>query len=226
MVTSRKIHAPTNSNPAPKNSNPSREFRFSAKKLLVANAVLIVGVTGVLDMHGCLQKQKEQAKEPASLSSQDSFTVTKSERVSVYHSLKTLPPGTSKSVASVVNAGRKTLEGNKLLITQDKYELLIDHFIGLYGQAGGDMVDAVLAQVKNLPEPERDSFLDDAYLAVTALLLRPYAAWEGPVVLKNLDQLISSPEFNQESLDNFAGDNNLMREYFELTMNIGNQLYF
>ncbi len=228
MATSRKIHANTNSNPAPKTSKSPEKFRFSTANLLVTTEILTVAFAGTLSFYGCLQnaeKLGKPAKEPAALSSPDSFTVTKTERASVHNSLKTLPSGTSKSVALVVDAGRKTLEGNNL-ITPDRYEPLVDHFIRLYGEAGEDMVDAALAQVKKLPESEGVVFMGEAHLTIVALLLRPYAAWEGPAVLKELDNLISSQEFSQDSLDNFAGNRDLMKEYYELTMNVGNQLYF
>ncbi len=229
MATSRKIHANTTSNPAPKNSNPPGKFHFSTAKLMVAHAVLTVAGAGAIALYGCPQaeEQREPERKPAaSLTTSDSFTVTKTERISVYNSLKILPPGTSKSLALVVDAGKKVLEHEPRVFPGKGYSPMIDEFIEVYAIAGGEMVDSALAQAKKLPDPERGAFLDEAHLAIAAFLLRPFAAWEGPAVLKELDQLISSPEFSQDSLDTFAGDNNLVKEYFELTMNVGNRFYF
>lgn len=226
-MASRKIRAAPTSKPVPKNPKPP----FSAAKLMVANAILVTAVAGVIALTGCPPDSKNPIKPEkdgaigANISS-EYFTITKENRVSVHNSLATFPSGTSESVALVAEAGNKLLEPNKLGRTPDNYVPLIDYFIELYDQAGGEMVDAALAHAEELPDSKRGIFLEEANLTIVALLLRPYAAWEGPAFLKSLDQLISGPEFSQESLDRFAFESNLMREYAELTMNIGNQLYF
>ena|GEM_PF-5673193 len=231
MATSRNIHATTISNPALKNSKPSKKFHFSTAKLLVANAVLVVGIAGSIDLHNYLEKQREpepERKHTATLSLSNTFTVTRTERTSIHNSLKTLPSGNSnsKSLALVVDAGKKVLENEPRILSGEGYSPMLDEFIELYGKAGGEMIDSAIARSKELPETKREAFLAEAYPGIVAFLLRPYAAWEGPTVLKELDQLISSPEFSQDSLDKFAEGNNLMKEYFEITMNVGNRFYF
>jgi hypothetical protein len=228
MATGRKIHATTTSNPALKNSKPPGKFHFSTAKLMVATAVLNVAVAGVIALYGCpqdVENSREPQRKPAAPLT-DSFTVTKPEKISIHNSLKSLPPGTSKSLALVVDAGKKLLEADSRVSPGKGYSPMIDDFIESYAHAGGKMIDSAIAESEKLPEPERESFLDEAHLAVTALLLRPFAAWEGPAVLKELDRLISSPGFSQDSLDRFVGDNNLVREYFELTLNVGNRFSF
>jgi len=227
MATGRKIHATANSKPVPKNPKHS----FSTARLMVANAILTVAVAGAIALTGCPPDSEKSAKPEedgamgAAISS-GHLTITKENRVSVNNSLAALPSGISGSVALVAEAGNKLIESNKLGHTPDNYVPLIDYFIELYDQAGGEMVGAALAQAEELPESKRGIFLEKANLTIVALLLRPYAAWEGPTFLESLDQLISGPEFSPDSLDRFAFDSNLVREYAELTMNIGNQLYF
>ncbi|MCP4647449.1 MAG: hypothetical protein GY852_06905 [bacterium] len=230
MIPSRKIHANPNSISAPKNSKHPEKFRFSAAKLMVAHAIVTVAVAGVISVYGCPEGENpsEPERMPAAspLTSQDSFTVTKTERISVHNSLKILSPGISKSLALVVDTGKKVLENDPRVLSGDGYSHMIDEFIEIYGIAGGEMMDAAIAQSEKLPESERAHFLDEAYLTIVALLLRPYAAWEGPSVLKKLDQQMSSREFSLDSLDRFAADNDLVREYYELTLKVGNQIYF
>jgi len=236
MAPGRKLNLHANpGKKAPEPKNPKKPNPFSAGKILVANAALTVVVAGVIALGGgCPQnsvrpgktaKKTDSALGPTAPSS-NSFEVNKEDKLSVTNSLQALPTVRGHSISVVLEAGRKALEANKPQAMPRGYEAIIDHYIDAYDEAGAEMVDAVLLQLEKTPYSEKDAFLNKSQLSIISLLLRPYAAWEGPEVLKEYDKLLASQEFSQDSLDRFAWDHDLMREYFELTMNVGNRFFF
>jgi len=91
------------------------------------------------------------------------------------------------------------------------FERTVDTFISLYSTMGGKAVDALSAEMKEMSREERGKLLEFAIPRLTALMMRPFAAWQGS--LGGLDRLLSSPDFSVEALREFAWHNNLHQEY-------------
>ncbi len=98
--------------------------------------------------------------------------------------------------------------------TEDKrtaFERTVDTFISLYSIMGGEAVDELSSTMKEMSREERGRIVEFAIPRFTALMMRPFAAWQGS--LGKLDRLLSSPDFSIEALREFAWHNNLHQEY-------------
>ena|GEM_PF-4923361 len=91
------------------------------------------------------------------------------------------------------------------------FEHTVDTFISLYSIMGYEAVDKLSAGMEGLSREEKGRIVEFALPRFTALMLRPFAAWQGS--LGKLDKLFSSPDFSIEALREFAWHNNLHQEY-------------
>ncbi|MCP4647448.1 MAG: hypothetical protein GY852_06900 [bacterium] len=95
--------------------------------------------------------------------------------------------------------------------TRTAFERTVDTFISLYSSVGGEAVDKLSAEMKEMGREERGRVVAFALPRLTAIMMRPFAAWQGS--LGKLDRLLSSSDFNTEALRAFAWHNNLHQEY-------------
>lgn len=90
-------------------------------------------------------------------------------------------------------------------------ERTVDTFTEFYASIGGDAVDVISFEMKEMSREQRKRIIEFALPRLTALLMRPFAAWQGS--LAKLDKCISNPDFSIQTLREFAWHNNLHQEY-------------
>ena len=91
------------------------------------------------------------------------------------------------------------------------FERTVDTFISIYSSLGGEAVDELSSAMEGMDREERGRVMEFAIPRLTAIMMRPFAAWQGS--LGGLDRLLSSPDFSTQSLREFAWHNNLHQEY-------------
>lgn len=102
----------------------------------------------------------------------------------------------------------------------DPFEDTIDSFIEFYASFGGDALEKLSEPMKNMDRRQKAELAKFAIPRITAIVLRPYAAWKGLSVLNELDTLLSGPNFSKEALQEFAWKNGLSSQYSDLLKSI------
>ncbi len=101
-------------------------------------------------------------------------------------------------------------------------ERTVDIFMDLYASIGGDVIDVISFGMKGMDREQRKRVVDLAIPRLTALVLRPFAAWQGS--LAKLDKCTSSPDFSIQTLREFAWHNNLHQEYTKIFKDVRKKL--
>ncbi|MBD3417453.1 hypothetical protein GF412_00490 [Candidatus Micrarchaeota archaeon] len=102
----------------------------------------------------------------------------------------------------------------------DPFEETIDTFIELYSSFGGDVLDKLSEETEGMNREQKSELAKLAIPRLTAIVLRPYAAWRKLEILNELDRLISSPDFSKEELQKFAWKHGLSAQYRDLMNDI------
>ncbi len=128
-----------------------------------------------------------------------------------------------RKVSRAIGEGEKMLEAHVSgldfgeSVSSDDFEKAldgaIDRFIVAYADTIQGMFDSIAADMETLSPEKAEELADFAIPRMSAILLRPHAANIGPSILRDLDDLISGPEFSMESLRSFAWHNGLRNEF-------------
>ena len=130
----------------------------------------------------------------------------------------------SRKVSRAIGEGEKMLEahvsgldfGGSAFSAADFEKALegaIDKFIVAYADTIQKMFDSIAADMETLSPEKAEELADFAIPRMSAILLRPHAANIGPSILRDLDDLISGPDFSMNSLRSFAWHNGLRSEF-------------
>ncbi|MBD3389844.1 hypothetical protein GF415_02710 [Candidatus Micrarchaeota archaeon] len=130
----------------------------------------------------------------------------------------------SRKIAHAIGIGENTLAkrvseldfGGSVSSSEDFEKSLdraIDEYVWAYADTMQPIFKSIAAEMETLSPEKASELADFAIPRLSAILLRPHAANIGPSILRDLDDLISGPDFSMDSLRSFAWHNGLRSEF-------------